>query len=133
MLLEETEYQLMFETEEPLINVPELLPTINGQKNFTYPVFKPLRFKIEDNDGYRQAGILNFRSYVGKSFFDVEVNGDICKPIPFEVRSKKINYYEQYPQMIADLSEIASGLVYETNSPLYQHLEFDLSRKTNII
>lgn len=131
MLLEETEYQLMFETEDPLINEPELLPTINGQKNFTYPVFKPLRFKIEDKTGYRQAGILNFRSYVGKSFFDVKVNGKICKPIPFEVRSKKINYYEQYPQMIGDLSEIASGLVYENNSPLYQHLEFDLpERKT---
>ena len=33
--------------------------------------------------------------------------------IPLEVRSKKIKYYEQYPQMIGELAEIASGLIYE--------------------
>ena len=45
-----------------------------------------------------------------------------------EVRSKKIKYYDQYPQMIGDLSEVASGLIYEMDSPLYQDLEFDSSK-----
>ena len=62
----------------------------------------------------------------------MEINGIRSEAIPLEVRSKKIKYYEQYPQMIGELAEIASGLVYESNSPLYQNQEFDFKRKNTL-
>lgn len=129
MLLEETKYEVMFETtlysdsNEDI----KIFPII--QKQNTFPVFDQSPFDLSNDSISRFIGILNFRSYVGKSFFDVKVNNCCTVPIPVEVRSKKIKYYEQYPQMIADLSEIASGLIYEVNSPLYQPLDFDSSKR----
>ena len=129
MLLEETKYEVMFETT--LYSESEddikIFPTIQNEN--TFPVFDQSPFDLSTDSISRFIGILNFHSYVGKSFLDVEVNGNPTLPIPLEVRSKKIKYYEQYPQMIADLSEIASGLVYEMNSPLYQQLDFDFNKR----
>jgi uncharacterized protein len=130
MLLEETRYHVMFETalhveSDELVNI---FPTICKDNTLKFSVFDGLNFDLSNSDGYRSIGILNFHSYVGKSFLDVEVNGMRSKPVPIEVRSKKIKYYDQYPQMIADLSEVASGLIYEMDSPLYQNMELE-SRK----
>ena len=124
MLLEETKYQVLFETSLQFKEEPEVLPTIQRNKA---QIFEPLRFKIGSNENYRCAGILNFHSYVGKSFFDCKINNVKSVPCPFEVRSKKIGYFEHYPAMIADLSEVASGIIYEMDSPLSQ--DFKLNRK----
>ncbi len=121
MLLEETKYQILFETKLQFKEEPIVFQTIQRSET---KIFEELRFKIGSNESYRCAGILNFHSYVGKSFFDVEIDGVESVPCPFEVRSKKINYYEHYPAMIADLSEVASGIIYEMDSPLSQDLEF---------
>ena len=134
MLLEETKYEVMFETTLHLesMNDVKIFPTIQKENTLNYPVFEQSKFDLSSDSTSRFIGILNFHSYVGKSFLDIEVNNYRSKTIPIEVRSKKIKYYEQYPQMIADLSEIASGLVYEMNSPLYQDLEFDSSRRKTL-
>lgn len=134
MLLEETRYDVMFETtlhveSDEHVNI---FPTIHKDNTLKFSVFDGLNFDLSNVDGYRSIGILNFHSYVGKSFLDVEINGIRSKPVPIEVRSKKIKYYEQYPQMIADLSEVASGLIYEMDSPLYQDLEFDSSKRKTL-
>ncbi|WP_265101175.1 restriction endonuclease-like protein [Methanobacterium paludis] len=121
MLLEETKYQILFETKLQFKEEPNVFQTIQRSET---KIFEELRFKIGSDESYRCAGILNFHSYVGKSFFDVEIDGVESVPCPFEVRSKKINYYEHYPAMIADLSEVASGIIYEMDSPLSQDLEF---------
>lgn len=120
MFLEETEYQVLFESYEvgPTYDVLYSLTKINDSH------FKPLRFSLGDNKKYRVAGTLNFKSYVGKSFLDVRKNNINSKKIPIEVRSKKIDYFSQYSSMIADLSQHALSLIFEVNSPLYQ--EFDL-------
>ena len=131
MLLEETKYEVMFETtlySESKDNI-NIFPTIQKENTLKFPIFNQSPFDLSTDSISRFIGILNFRSYVGKSFLDVQVNNYRTVPIPLEVRSKKIKYYEQYPQMIADLSEIASGLVYEMNSPLYQYLDFDFSKR----
>ncbi|WP_353960249.1 DUF2357 domain-containing protein, partial [Klebsiella pneumoniae] len=64
--------------------------------------FKPFRFSLGDSKLFKVAGNLNFRSYVGKSFLDVRKNSINSIKIPIEVRSKKINYFDQYSAMIAD-------------------------------
>ena len=127
MFLEETKYQILFKSDLDLDENPLLLSSIR-REGLNDSVFEILRFKIGKSSF---AGILNFHSYVGKSFLDVTVNGISSKPFPIEVRSKKINYFEQYPVMIGDLASIASGIIFEMDSPLFNEFDFDLRhRKT---
>lgn len=125
MFLEETEYQILFESEdaEASFDVLYSLTKINDNH------FKPFRFSLGDNKNCKIAGTLNFRSYVGKSFLDVRKGNVDSIKIPIEVRSKKIDYFNQYSAMIADLSQHALSLIFEVNSPLYQEFELDLREK----
>ena len=125
MLLEETEYQILFESKDAKASFDVLYSLTKINNNH----FKPFRFSLGDNKTYKIAGTLNFRSYVGKSFVDVR-KGDIQSiKIPIEVRSKKIDYFNQYSAMIADLSQHALSLIFELNSPLYQEFELDYRKK----
>jgi Uncharacterized conserved protein len=123
--LEETEYQVLFESNDANASFDVLysLTEINDSH------FKPFRFSLGDNDKYKIAGTLNFRSYVGKSFLDVRKNNVNSVKVPIEVRSKKIDYFNQYSAMIADLSQHALSLIFEVNSPLYQEFELDYRKK----
>ena len=112
MLLEETKYQIFFKTSKDFKDI-EIIPTIRKMQD---GVFEPLNISSESQN----EGNLNFHSYAGKSFFDVELDGKRSDLIPFEVRSKKINYYEQYIEMIADLSKAMSGILFYQNAPLFQ-------------
>ena len=125
MFLEETEYQILFESKdvEASFEVLYSLTKINDNH------FKPFRFHLGDNQNFKIAGTLNFRSYVGKSFLDVTKDNINSIKIPIEVRSKKIDYFNQYSAMIADLSQHALSLIFEVNSPLYQEFELDSSDK----
>ncbi len=125
MLLEETEYQILFESSDVNANYEVLYSLTKMNNNH----FKPFRFTLGDNKTYKIAGTLNFRSYVGKSFFDVRKNGVNSIKIPIEVRSKKMDYFNQYSAMIADLSQHALSLIFEVNSPLYQEFELDSRQK----
>ncbi len=115
-LLEETEYQLIFTPEKSNANKVRFPALENIDKT---PVLKPLSF---DKNIY--GGILNFKSYVGRSFFDVDVDGLESVQIPFEVRSKKMNYENHYSSMIADLAKAASGLILYEKSPTFRYINF---------
>lgn len=121
MFLEETEYQILFESKNSEANFELLYSLTKINDNH----FKPFRFPLED----KKLGTLNFRSYVGKSFLDVRKDKINSIKIPIEVRSKKIDYFTQYSSMIADLSQHALSLIFELNSPLYQEFELDLREK----
>ena len=125
MFLEETEYQILFESEDvgAVYDILHYINTINNKH------FKPFRFSLSDNKKFKLAGTLNFRSYVGKSFLDVKKDNTLSLKIPIEVRSKKINYFDQYSAMIADLSQHSLNLIFEVNSPLYQEFELDYRKK----
>ena len=125
MFLEETEYQILFESKdaEASFEVLHSLTKINDNH------FKPFRFSLGDDQNYKIAGTLNFRSYVGKSFLDVRKNKINSIKVPIEVRSKKIDYFNQYSAMIADLSQHALSLIFEVNSPLYQEFDLDFREK----
>jgi len=122
VLLEETEYKLIFEPINDISQVV-ILPTIQNNKAFLLDPWS------EEDLPYR--AYLNFRSYVGKSFFDVEMDGTKSKKYPFEVRSKKMGYYQQYDAMITDLAMVASGMIFEQDAPLFSIFDFyDKKRKT---
>ena len=125
MFLEETEYQVLFESNDAEASYAILYSLTKINDNH----FNEFRFKLGDKDNYKIAGTLNFRSYVGKSFFDVQKDGINSIKIPIEVRSKKIDYFNQYSAMIADLSQHALSLIFEVNSPLYQEFELDYRQK----
>ena len=121
MLLEETEYQVLFESEDDESDLKVLYSLTKINSNH----FKPFRFNFEG----KIIGTLNFRSYVGKSFLDIRKDGINSLKIPIEVRSKKIDYFNQYSAMIADLSQHSLSLIFEVNSPLYQEFELDYRQK----
>ncbi|QUH22352.1 DUF2357 domain-containing protein [Methanobacterium alkalithermotolerans] len=131
MFLEETHYQVLFESKKEESVKFTVLPHLSNSHT-NYNPFEPLRFQMDDEHSYRCAGTLNFRSYVGKSFLDVKKDSVRSKSIPIEVRSKKIKYYDQYPAMIADLSEICSALIYELKSPLFQDFNLDYKKKSTL-
>ena len=106
MFLEETEYQVLFESKDVNSNYDILYSLIKINDNH----FKEFRFDLGDKKNFKIAGTLNFRSYVGKSFLDVRKNGINSVKIPIEVRSKKIDF-NQYSSMIADLSQHALSLI----------------------
>jgi len=111
MLLEETTYHVLFEGSQENDVLPSLM---------TEGIFQELRFNLKETT----AGFLNFRSYAGKSFLDVS-SGDIHESVPVEVRSKKINYHEQYPAMLSDLSDEITSLILEAESPIFQRFTVD--------
>ena len=125
MFLEETEYQILFESSDVNATYDVLYSLTKINDNH----FKPFRFSLGDTKNYKFAGTLNFRSYVGKSFLDVRKNNVNSIKIPIEVRSKKIDYFNQYSAMIADLSQHALSLIFEVDSPLYQEFELDYRKK----
>ena len=126
MLLEETEYQILFESDDADASYDVLYSLIKINESH----FKRFRFNLGDNNKFKLAGTLNFRSYVGKSFLDVKKDNIKSIQIPIEVRSKKIDYFNQYSAMIADLSQHALSLIFEVNSPLYQ--EFKLANEEKL-
>lgn len=75
-------------------------------------------------EGGEELYILQFRSYVGKGYFDITVGGKRLE-IPFEVRSRKIGYLTDYPQMLSDIAEFSASLLMSVRSPL--HTCYDLS------
>ena len=125
MFLEETEYQVLFESK----NTNDKFDVLHSLTKINDNHFKEFRFSLGDDNNYKVAGTLNFRSYVGKSFLDVKKDDQKSIPIPIEVRSKKIDYFNQYSAMIADLSQHALSLIFEVNSPLYQDFVLDDEKK----
>lgn len=88
----------------------------NEERSFTFD------FSTHDNIS---MGNLNFKSFAGKTVLDIFLIGEdepLLK-IPIEVKSKKLNYYKQYPQMISEITEYVSGLLFKVNSPLYTSFE----------
>ncbi|AUB59816.1 hypothetical protein BK009_03475 [Methanobacterium subterraneum] len=115
ILLEETKYKLFFEPEISYENL--IFPSLfknnesNEIKNLIFDQF------IHEKGFY--GGTLNTGSYVGKSFFDIELDGLESQSVPFEIRSKKIGYEPHYPAMIADICEAAAGILFNSSLPFF--------------
>jgi len=122
MLLEETPYQVRFEGFVEHDQNP-IFPTLMKEQENNSLIFEEWRIREQEKSPILE-GTLNFHSYVGKSFFNVKIGDIESTSHPFEVRSRKIGYQDQYPAMIGDLSEAASGLILESKAPLYQLYDF---------
>ena len=120
MLLEEKKYYLSFKPTHKFKE--EGYEAFHSLLKFTDEVLE-----IFPNSPY--DGNLLFGSYVGKSFLDIYKGHKSIYKIPFEVRSRKLDYITQYATMIGDLSRYSQNLIYESYSPLYQSFEIDNLKK----
>lgn len=118
MLLEEFKYDLSFKESDYFKNnfkdKTKVFDSLLKYSNQSLELF---------SDTYN--GFLSFGSYVGKSFFDIKLNNKILFKIPFEVRSRKIDYAKEYAAMIGDLSKYSQNLIYDSASPLHQSVRID--------
>ena len=118
MLLEEFKYILSFESKNKKLD----LDIFHSLLKFDETVLELFP--------HTYNGFLSFGSYVGKSFIDIYKNNKSIFKIPFEVRSRKIDYASEYAAMIGDLSKYSQQLIYESRSPLFQSFEInDLDEK----
>ena len=113
MLLEEHKYYLSF---EPNKDLPKEL--FSGLQIFyTLSKFEKTFFDLYPKTN---NGSLSIGSYVGKGVIDIYKNNKPVFEIPFEARSRKINYATEYAAMIGGLSKYAQSLIYGPKSPLGQ-------------
>lgn len=124
-LLEETEYNISFIANEKLNCMDEIVAFDYlkqhsfGESNISFNHWHNIWFAN-----------VNFRGYVGKTFIDIIFN-DFKFSLMVEIRTKKLNYENEYSEMIADLSKYSSGLMFNINSSLYQnHIKSTRSQTT---
>lgn len=109
LLLEDTDYEILFQGE-----ADRVFPYLEGIGEDL--VLRRVHFPgAEGGTIYR----LTFRSYAGRGFFDVEVGGRTLS-VPFEVRSRKIGYLDDYPRMLRDIADFSTSLLLDRSSPLYR-------------
>lgn len=119
ILQEESRYNIIFKSKQEIHDLR--FPTLERFNR---------DFKFNKFDSKTYYGNFYTGSYAGKSFFDVKVNDLESLKIPFEVRSRKIDYVDHYPAMISDLFEAASGLVFDS-SPVFEPQKLkDIVRET---
>ena len=113
MLLEEHKYYLCFEPNKELPK--EFFSDL--QIFYTLSKFEKTFFDLYPKTN---NGSLSIGSYVGKGLIDIYKENKPVFEIPFEARSRKINYATEYAAMIGDLSKYAQSLIYGPKSPLGQ-------------
>ena len=109
---------------------------ISKNNDFTYylneikSLVKPS--KIEKSRGRITPGV-----YVGTINLElmVEINGNqkLINSIPFEVRSIKQDYRDEYKTMLEDITDFCTELIMRCNSPVFQKFSIDYSRDPQII
>ena len=124
-LLEETEYLISFVVDKNLPNKDKLKifdylkRNSGGKGDFSFNHLNDVWFAN-----------INFRGFAGKTFIDV-IYGDFEHSLMVEVRTKKLDYDNEYSEMIADLSSYSSGLLFNINSSLYQSHDYsEVSQST---
>lgn len=111
MLLEERDYELLLTGD-----VDRAFPYITD--NSGEMSLRKVHFGgPEGGSIYRLA----FRNYVGKGFFDI-VSGGRTISVPFEVRSRKIGYLDEYPRMLEDIADFSASLLLSSKSPLFSNM-----------
>ena len=108
-LYEQTEYQLYLrganvgDTVEIRHRDPVITQSLNTQE-----------------DGRVVHGSVNFRGQIGRSLFSIYINGNRTLDFEVEVFPTKINYKEDYQDIVADVQSILTNLAYEYLRSTYQ-------------
>lgn len=60
---------------------------------------------------YRVTGRFNFESSAGTAYLDIEVEKGTSLSIPIEVLTQKLDYYEEFQQLLHQISEYSASLL----------------------
>lgn len=116
MLLEETDYELYaYLHDQKIFNV-----TIG---HGGYDVFEQ-SFYWDKDESKSIRGSFRFSGYTGKtrlSLFDEK--GRCIAEYPFEIRSRKIGYYDDYRYLLDSLSQSIGSLTPSENSPSFEKMK----------
>ena len=107
-----------FENEEIFSNIPE---EVIVKENY-----------IENNGMTVKNLKIRYENYVGKATIQIKYKDNIIFNLKLEIRSSKMDYEDDYKQMIKDLSQFNNGLLYSINSPVYQLFEMNDEQKENM-
>ena len=108
LLLEEQEYTVEYKSE---------VDTDEENIFFSFKKYNSTSFKNIYNDfsSKKYVASLYFASYAGKVDLDIFSNGKLID-IPIEIRSKKMNYYDDFYKIIEDFNDFI-GLTFDKNAP----------------
>lgn len=116
-LRDNTEYEFAIElplTKEAFLEGCELnslYPFSNGAlKNIVR--FNGPDSCVEIQGGrYRVTGRLNFESRAGTSYLDLDIDACVKIDIPVEVLTQKLDYYEEFQELLHQISEYSAALL----------------------
>lgn len=64
-----------------------------------------------EGGGYRVTGRLNFASSAGTAHLNIEIEQSISLRIPVEVLTQKLDYYDEFQQLLHQISEYSASLL----------------------
>jgi len=120
-LKENTTYYISFKTEKDFENedifnnIPDEIIVKESYRENNYTITKNLKIRYEN--------------YVGKTNIRISYKDKFKFNLKLEIRSSKMDYEDNYKQMITDLSNFNNGLLYSRNSPVYQLFEMTDEQK----
>ena len=123
-LLEETNYKLIFQIKSSKVSLDDVVLLREFHSH------KPEIFNENNIDKNIKIIDFNFRSHVGEQVIDL-IFDNIHYKLPIEIRSRKMNYENEYPAMISDLAKYASSILFDKNGSLFHNYhQYDRKKET---
>ena len=116
-LRDNTEYEFAIElplTGAQFIEACELnalFPFTNGALNNIVKFNGPDSCAEITGGRYRVTGRINFENRAGTSYLDIEIEGVAQIAIPVEVLTQKLDYYDEFQQLLHQISEYSAALL----------------------
>lgn len=88
-----------------------LYPFSNNSLNNTVKFNGPDSCAELQGGRYRVTGRFNFENNAGTSYLDLEIEAGIKLGIPIEVLTQKLDYYEEFQQLLHQISEYSADLL----------------------
>lgn len=125
--IENAMYQL--EVHHNYTNDHCVMPPLHGSAYNAYTMHK----EFETENGSIQYGTISWLSYVGKSSLHVIYGDEKVEQIPIEVRAKKIDYLDDYKQMVDEVTEKIGSILWDEKSPISLRASKQVSEKPSLL
>ena len=93
-----------------------LYPFCNGTLKDVVRFNGPDSCGVTQDGRYRITGRLNFENHAGTSYLDIEVYAGAKINIPVEVLTQKLDYYDEFQQLLHQISEYSASLLIRFDS-----------------
>ncbi|WJS05498.1 DUF2357 domain-containing protein [Roseibium aggregatum] len=110
--------ELPFEEEGVQRKLEEMgtFPFCNGRLQDVVKLNGPDSWAKIAPSGYRITGRINFREHAGAAFFEMISGDDETFSVPVEVFTRKLDYVEEFQQLLSQISEYTAYLLLRIDS-----------------